>query len=239
MFGGWPAADLYLMYGRKPNVTEIAMRITPVVAALVALALPAIAEPTLEGADPGPYELEKSHAFLTWTVRHNGLSGYTVNFTDFDAELEFNPEDPESSSISVSINPVALETNYPNPNKKADWEDELANDARFLNAGAFPEITFTSTSAELTGEFEGTVTGDLTFLGVTKPVTLDVSYNGVANVAWFGDRDLLGFDASTVIKRSDFGQTSLASVISDEVVIEFSGEFIQVQSSLPGGPGPR
>ncbi|MEM6534344.1 MAG: YceI family protein [Pseudomonadota bacterium] len=215
------------------------MKNTLIVAALAAVSLPAMAEINLEEADEAVYELEKTHAFLTWTVRHNGISGYTVNFTDFDAELDFKPEDPTASTISVSINPTALETNFPDPERKVSWEDELANDGKFMNATEFSEITFVSTSAELTGDFVGTVTGDLTFLGVTKPVTLDVSFNGVANAPWFGNRDLLGFDASTTIKRSDFGQTSLANVISDEVVIEFSGEFLQIQSSLPGGPGPR
>ncbi|MEQ9314317.1 MAG: YceI family protein, partial [Henriciella sp.] len=71
------------------------------------------------------------------------------------------------------------------------------------------------------------VTGDLTFLGVTRPVTLDVTYNGTANAPWYGERDLIGFDATTTINRSEFGQDSLQGVISDEVVIEFSGEFLQ------------
>lgn len=200
-------------------------------AAITALSLPALADQTLEGADAGLYKLEKTHAFLTWTVSHNGLSGYTVNFTDFDMDLDFNPENPVDSTISVSINPTAIQTNYPDPEKKVEWEDELVNDNRFLNADEFPQITFVSTGVEQTGEFEGKVTGDLTFLGVTQPVTMDVTYNGVGNAPWFGRRDLLGFDASTVLKRSDFGQNSLSNVISDEVVIEFSGEFLQVDGS--------
>lgn len=199
-------------------------------ASALALILPASAEQTLEGAASGLYELEKSHAFLTWTVRHGGgLSGYTVNFTDFDAAIDFNPEDPEASSIEVSINPTALQTNYPIPDKKVEWETELGTDAKFFNAGEFPEITFVSTGASLTGEFEGTVTGDLTFLGVTNSVDLNVTYNGTGNAPWFGQRDLIGFDASTTIKRSDFGLDAMIPNISDEVVIEFSGEFLQAE----------
>ncbi len=204
------------------------MRSTLLAAAVLALTLPASAEQTLDGADAGAYELEKTHAFLNWTVRHNGLSGYTVSFTDFEASLDFDPVDPTLSSLLVTINPAALQTNHPDPEKKANWEDEIANDDKFLNADEFPLIEFRSTSAQLTAEFEGTVTGDLTFLGVTKPVTLDVTYNGVTNVPWFGRRDLIGFDATTRLKRSDFGQTSLANLVSDEVVVEFSGEFLQV-----------
>lgn len=197
--------------------------------ALLCLGLAANAEPTLEGADSGLYSLDKSHAFLTWTVRHNGISSYTVNFTDFDAVLNFDAEDPESSAIQVSINPTALQTNHPDPAKKTEWESELSNDAKFFNAGEFPSITFSSTGAALNGEFDGTVTGDLTFLGVTKPVSLNVTYNGTANVPWFGQRDLIGFTASTTIKRSEWGMTSMAGMISDEVVVEFSGEFLQAE----------
>lgn len=203
------------------------MRFSFMAAAAVSASLPAFADPTLDGVAPGLYEIEKSHAFLTWSVSHNGLSDYIVNFTDFDAVLDFNPEDPTASSIEVTINPTALQTNYPNPEKKIEWEDELANDAKFFNAGEFPEITFTSTSAALTEDFAGTVTGDLTFLGTTLPVTLDVTYNGTANAPWFGTRDLIGFNAKSVIKRSDFGLTAMVPNISDEVTIEFSGEFLQ------------
>lgn len=205
------------------------MRILAVSAGFLALTLPAQAAPTLEGVASGLYELEKTHAFLTWSVKHNGISDYVVNFTEFDADLVFDAETPANSQLSVTINPTALNTNYPDAAKKVEWEAELATDARFMNANEFPTITFTSTAVEQTGEFEGTVTGDVTFLGVTKPVTLDVSYGGVANPPWFGQRDVIGFTASTTLNRSDFRQTSLSGVISDEVTIEFSGEFLQAE----------
>lgn len=205
------------------------MRKLTIAAAFLATTLSAQAEPTLEGVASGLYELEKTHAFLTWTVTHNGISKYSVNFTDFDADLVFDAESPANSQLAVSINPTALNTNHPDPAQKADWEAELATDSRFLNGGEFPAITFSSTSVEQSGDFAGSVTGDLTFLGVTKPVTLDVSYGGVANPPWFGQRDVIGFTASTTITRSDFGSTALAAIISDDVVIEFSGEFLQAE----------
>ncbi len=197
--------------------------------AIFALGQPATADQSLNDTASGLYALEKSHAFLTWTVRHNGISGYTVNFTDFDAVLDFDADNPENSAIQISINPTAVQTNHPDPDKKAGWEDEISNDSKFLNAGEFPAITFVSTSAALAGEFDGTVTGDLTLLGITKPVTLNVTYNGVTNVPWFGQRDLIGFNASATIKRSDWGMTSMRSIVSDEVTIEFSGEFLQAE----------
>ena len=91
------------------------MRKLVIAAGLMAAILPAQAEPTLEGVASGLYNLEKTHAFLTWTVKHNGISGYTVNFTDFEADLVFDAESPASSQLSVSINPTAMYTYYPDP----------------------------------------------------------------------------------------------------------------------------
>tara|TARA_B100000678_G_scaffold70312_1_gene57742 strand:+ start:122 stop:367 length:246 start_codon:yes stop_codon:yes gene_type:complete len=79
----------------------------------------------------------------------------------------------------------------------------------------------------MTGDYTGTVTGDLSFRGETHPITLDVTYNGVGNVPWMGERDLLGFTASTTIDRTEFGMDALPGVISNDVGIEFSGEFIE------------
>jgi polyisoprenoid-binding protein YceI len=201
------------------------------IASALALSLPvaltASAEPTLEGVASGLYELEKTHAFLTWSVKHNGISDYTVNFTDFDADLVFDADEPTNSQIQVTINPTALNTNYPNAEKKVEWEEKLSGD-KFLNAGEFPAITFASNAVTKTGDFEGTVSGDLTFLGVTKPVTLDVSYGGLANPPWFGQRDVIGFTASTTIDRTEFGLSGTGSA-SNEVTIEFSGEFLQAE----------
>ena len=191
--------------------------------------------PQLAEVAPGAYSLEKTHAFMTIKVGHGGgISQYRISFTDFDADLDFDPAAPESSSISVSINPAAVETNYPGDYKAGhadsgfeSWNEDVSRDSKWLNSDAFPEITFVSTSATKTGDLSGTLTGDLTLLGVTKPVTLDVSYNGVANPPWFAGRDVIGFDASTTILRSEFGMAAAIPNITDEVVVEFSGEFLQ------------
>lgn len=199
---------------------------------------PAEVDPAADAENTTPaaanYSLERTHAFLSFTVMHNGLSEYTVDFTDFDADLAFDIDNPEASTLTATINPLGLNVNYRADYKAghpdspySNWPEALSNDERFLNGGEYPEITFVSTGATKTGESTGTVTGDLTFLGVTRPVTLDVTYNGTANAPWYGERDLIGFDATTTISRSAFGQDSLEGVISDEVVIEFSGEFLQ------------
>ena len=193
--------------------------------------------PLLAEVAAGAYSLEKTHAFMTVKVGHSGgISDYRISFTDFDASLDFDPAAPESSSISFSINPAAGETNYPGDysvghadSQWSSWNEDVSRDAKWLNSDAFPEITFVSTGATKTGDLSGTVTGDLTLLGVTKPVTLNVTYNGVANPPWFAPRDVIGFDADTTVLRSDYGMNAFLPNIGDEVTVEFSGEFLQAE----------
>lgn len=189
----------------------------------------------LRGVSAGSFSLDKTHAFLTFKVGHSGgLSDYRVNFTDFDAKLTFDPAAPEASELIAKINPASVETNYPGNYKEShadspyeSWNEDLSMNPQWLNAGEFPEITFTTTGQSRTGDLEGRVTGDLSFLGQTKPVTLDVTYNGVANVPWHGEKDLIGFTASTTITRSEWGMGAYLPLIGDQVTVEFSGEFLQ------------
>ncbi|MEO1405493.1 MAG: YceI family protein [Pseudomonadota bacterium] len=192
-------------------------------ASLVSCAL--AGEQTFTEAASGAYKLEKTHASLTWRISHNGLSQYTARFTEFDARIDFNPDDPATSSVTATINPLSVETDHPTEREK--WNGELATDDRFLNGDEFPEITFTSTGVEATGEFTGIITGDLTMLGVTVPVSLDATYNGTGNAPWFGTKDLIGFSARGVLKRSDFGMTALLPNIGDEVEVIIEAEFLQ------------
>ena len=181
------------------------------------------------------YSLEKSHAFLTAYVGHaGGLSDYRISLTDFDADLAFDPANPTASTLTVTINPLGIETNYPGDYKAghADspyetWNEDVAKNPNWLNGAEFPEITFTATELTRTGDYTGTVTGDLAWRGVTAPVTMDVTYNGTGNAPWFGERDLIGFDAVATIIRSEWGSTAYIPNITDEVRIEFSGEFLQ------------
>ena len=198
------------------------------IAGLSALALSACAtagEQTFAEAASGTYKLEKTHASLTWRISHNGLSNYTARFTEFDATIEFDPDNPAASTVTATINPLSVETDHPTQREK--WNNEVATDDRFLNGDEFPDITFVSTSVEQTGEFTGIINGELTLLGVTVPVALDATYNGTGNAPWFGTRDLIGFSASGTINRSDFGMTALLPNIGDEVEIIIEAEFLQ------------
>lgn len=191
---------------------------------------------TLADVAPGAYALDRNHAMLGFYVGHaNDISKYRVGFADYDAELTFDPEDPEASGLSVTINPAELivdyvgdyQANHPESEFES-WHDDLAFNDRWLNADEHPQITFTSTDITRTGPNTGEVTGDLTFLGQTEPVTLDVTYNGLANPPWNAEQDIIGFTASTRLTRSQWGMDALIPWVGDEVTVTFSGEFQQV-----------
>jgi len=220
------------------NATPAPQETEAETAAAPAADTPALPD-SLSDVASGAYSLDRNHAFLEFSVGHSGgISDYIVHFGDFDADLTFDAENPENSEISVTINPADLIVNYPGNYKEghADsgfetWEEDLSRSERWLNADNHPEITFTSTDVTFTGDNEGTVTGDLSFLGQTKPVTLDVTYNGNFNAPWFGERDLIGFNAVTTINRSEWGMDAGIPNITDEVTISFSGEFIQDEAA--------
>ncbi|MEL6662595.1 MAG: YceI family protein [Pseudomonadota bacterium] len=185
------------------------------------------AQQSLAPIDSSNFELDQTHAFLTASVKHFGISSYRIDFTDIDGQLDFQADEPTASSLSFQVNTAQLATHYPDPEKRADWEDELANDGRWLNADEFPTATFVSTSATQTGEFTGTLTGDLNLRGVTAPITLDVTFNGTATSPLDGGKRRVGFDATGTFNRSDFGMGAMTQFVSDEVTLSFSGEFLE------------
>ena len=225
------AAGAIIMAACSSEETPAEAQVTPGEEAVETTA-PAL-DASLADAATGAYTLDKNHAFLTFTIGHStGISEYTVNFTEFDVDLTFDPTDPAQSELSVSIDPTGLWTQFPGDYKAghADsefdtWTEDLSYSGLFLNANEFPEISFTSTEMTVTGSNTGTVTGDLTFLGQTKPVTLDVTYNGLATPPWAPDSSIVGFNATTTITRSEWGMGVAMGWLTDEVTVAFTGEF--------------
>lgn len=176
---------------------------------------------SLKSLPAATYQLEKPHASVIFRVKHLGLSGYTLRFTDFDATLDFDPAAPAASRVSAIINPMSVRSDHPTD---AGWDGRIGRD--LLKGEAFPQITFVSTGIETTGPFTGRVTGDLTLMGVTKPVTLDVIYNGgMAAAALYQGRAAAGFSARGTFRRSDFGSTQYSQFVGDEIAVEIEAEF--------------
>lgn len=192
------------------------------------MSLPALAQEFTPYAEmpAGVYSVDKNHASLTWKVSHAGLSNYTARFKSFDAQITFDPADVTKSTVTATIDPTSLETDYVATAEK-DFNKNLITKEEWFNAGKFPEIKFASTKVEKTGENTGKIHGDLTFLGVTKPVTLDAVFNGAYKVQPFSQKPTLGFSATASLNRSDWGLATYIPAIGDKVDIIIEGEFAQ------------
>lgn len=200
------------------------MRAAAIIAPLILLASclgPARQDLTSVGA--GDYALEAAHASVTWRVKHLGLSWYTARFTQVEAALDFDPANPAASRVRAVINPLSVRADHPT---NTDWDRQLGAD--ILEGDRHPRIVFQSTSIESTGPYTGKVTGDLAFLGVTRPVTLDVVFNGaLTGSLFYRGRDAVGFSARTTLSRSDFGLARYASQVGDDVEIIIEAEFVK------------
>ncbi len=149
-------------------------------------------------APAGAYQMETRHSQVLFEIPHLDLTNYHGRFDKVSGTLNFNPAAPEKSSVSVSVDVGSASV----------ASSELLGDivgSDVLDAANFPTATFVSTSIERTGPTSGKMTGDLTLRGVTKPVTFDVTFNGGTPSPMGAAAYLLGFRASVVIHRSDFG----------------------------------
>lgn len=177
----------------------------------------------------GVYQVDKTHASLIWKLNHMGLSNYTARFNTFDATIDFHPEDVTASKVKATISPFALETDFPNPDQK-DFDKELATGDSWLNGGEYPKIEFASTELVKTGENTGTMTGNLTMLGRTNPVTMDVTFNGAYAEKPLSSIPAMGFSAEGTLKRSDWGMTNGIPMVGDEITFMIEAEFEQPQA---------
>jgi polyisoprenoid-binding protein YceI len=206
--------------------------------ALMPLA-PAWAGPQIEPAPTlapaGDYHLDPAHARLMFRVNHLGFSNYTAFFRDFDAQLTFDPADPQAMALQASVDPASVETLFPDPG--FDFNAVIAG-PQFLDAAQFPEMRFDSTKITLTAPDRAALSGLLTLHGVTRPVTLRVTFNG-----GYGGHPMdpggarVGFSATGTLFRSDFGigfgipEPGSSLGVSDAVEIVIEAEFINPAAS--------
>jgi polyisoprenoid-binding protein YceI len=191
-------------------------------AALAGVALLAVSGSAAIAADPasvqaGTYALESSHARVAFAVDHMGFSTWYGDFTGAKGSLTLDPKNVAGSKLDITIPTGSITTT------NAVLDGEL-KDPSWFDAAKYPTITFRSTSVAATGADSAKVTGDLTFHGVTKPVTLDVKFHG-AGANPMSKAYTVGFDATGSLKRSDFGVTKYVPLIGDKVDLFISAPF--------------
>ena len=196
-------------------------KLFPAFGLLAVLAVPALAQegPSKDATkvDPGSYSVEPNHTRVTFGVSHMGFTTYYGDFTKTSGTLMLDPKKPDSSDIDVTVASDSVLV----PNDKL--LGELKSD-QWLDAAKYPDITFKSTKVTKTGAETAKVTGDFTLHGVTKPLTLNVRFNG-AGTNPLDKAYTTGFDAEGKIKRSDFGVKTYVPLIGDEVDIKISAAF--------------
>ena len=160
----------------------------------------------------GAYKIDKNHASVTGTIDRQGLSHYAFRFDKIDGSFTYDPANPEATKVEVTLDPASF-------NSSTQAIDAHVRSDEFFDPMKFTEIKFVSTAIHRTGGNKGTMTGNLSFIGVTRPVTLDVTFNG----AIAGRRTTMGFSATGLIKISDFGPVGVAftkmHMLGDDVPI--------------------
>lgn len=171
----------------------------------------------------GTFTIDPTHTRLGFTTRHAMVSKVHGSFTEFTGSASGDASDPSSAKVDVTIKTDSFTTGV------ADRDAHIKS-GDFLEVEKFPEITFTSTSAAISGETLE-LTGDLTIKGVTKSITIPFEFIGEAKDPFGNDR--LGFEGKTKISRKDFGITWNAALetggvlVSDDVALEFEVEAVK------------
>jgi polyisoprenoid-binding protein YceI len=194
----------------------------------VALALAAVvagssmAQPAPPSRDPtkvpsGAYNVEPNHTRIVFSVVHMGFTDYFGQFNGASGKLELNTANPAASKVIVSI-----------PTDSVDTSNSVLNGelkgSQWFDAAKYPTITFTATKVKPTGPDTAELTGDLTFHGVTHPVTLEAKFNA-AGPNPLNKHYTVGFNAKGQLKRSDFGVKTYVPLIGDDVTLMISAAF--------------
>jgi polyisoprenoid-binding protein YceI len=178
------------------------------------LAVPGFATAAEAGGD---YTLTRQYGSVFFRVFHQEFLTLVGRFDSYAGTLHLDPENLAQSQLTASVDMGSLNM------ADGDVTETLVNSSAWFNASVFPQATFTSTSAVVTAENEVDFTGDLNFLGVTKPWTLHVVFHGGSDGELGGST--VGITGRGVINRLDFGMDQYRNMAADEVEIEVNVKF--------------
>jgi len=175
----------------------------------------------------GAYTVDNEHTLVRWRLDHLGVTPYFGLFGQITGTLNLDPANPAAAKVDVTI-PVAQITTASagltshllrapkDAGGKPDFFGPNPAPARFVSTAVVPD----------TAAGTARITGNLTLNGVTKPVTLDASFYGAAKAGpGTGNTEMVGFEATSKIKRSDFGLGMAVPMVSDDVELEIVAAF--------------
>ena len=140
------------------------------------------------------YAIDPEHVWVTFAIKHGPWATVLGRFDKASGEIVFDRDDVTKSSVKATVDAKTINTNFARRDADLRGPD-------FLNAAEFPAITFVSTKIEKTGDKTGTITGDLTLTGITKPMALKATFDGEAPM---GPTNHVGFSAAGEIDINDY-----------------------------------
>lgn len=170
------------------------------------------------------YQIDASHSTIQFSVRHMMLSRTRGEFEKFSGDINLNEENPAASMVDVQIEAASINT-------RDEKRDEHLRSPDFLDVAQHPYLTFKSTNVDVVDKERAKLHGDLTIRDITKPVTLDVEYNGQSKSPW-GTTNY-GFSGRTKINRRDYGlEWNMALetggfLVGDDVNIDIELELVK------------
>ncbi len=180
--------------------------------------------PTVPDSLTGTYTVDPVHSRIGFVARHAMVTKVRGSFNEFDGSGHFDVSNPANSKLQLTIKAASIDT------RNADRDAHLrSND--FFDMDTYPEITFSSTSVEQTGDVRYRVTGDLTIKGVTRPVAFELEYTGSAVDPYGNQR--IGLEGATSVNRKDWGVNWNAALeaggvlVSENVTLEFDVSAIR------------
>ena len=163
-------------------------------------------------------DVKGAHADIGFSVSHLGYGWVVGRFNEFEGTFSYDADKPEASSAEVTIKTSSVDSNHAE-------RDKHLRSADFLDADKHAEATFKSTSFKMGDDKKGSLVGDFTFRGVTKPVSIDVKMSGAGKDPWGNER--AGFKGTTTIKLSDYGVKNILGEVSEAIDLTFFIEGIK------------
>lgn len=169
-------------------------------------------------ASAAPYTVDKDHAQITFIADHLGFSTVHGQFRTWEAVVDFDPGNVEATRVAITIDATSIDT-------ASELRDKSLRSKNFLNTAVFPTITFRSTTVTPTGSDTAEVTGDLTIIGVTKPVTMSATLNKLGPSPFKKEQVIAGFTITGDVDRREFGMGFAAPAVSGIIPIRIDLEM--------------
>ena len=176
------------------------------------------------GATAQVWNFDKNHSYIGFTAKHMVITTVPGKFEDYTGQINFDGKDFTTGSAEVTIQAASINTD-------SEKRDNHLRSSDFFDVAKYPTITFKSTKIERTEGNNFNMTGDLTIKGITKPVTLACTLNGLITDPYGNTR--AGFTATGMIKRHDFNiawDNKLKDgtfIVGEDILLDIQAELIK------------